>query len=57
MERRVAANVLNGIDAEVMNPAQIKQAIPYINTSPHTRYPILGASLQRRAVLLGCEPA
>ncbi len=49
IKRRVAANVLNGIDAEVMNPAQIKAAIPHINTSPDCRYPILGASLQRRA--------
>ncbi len=49
IERRVAANRLNGIDAEVVTTAQIKQAIPIINTSPTARYPILGASLQRRA--------
>ena len=49
IERRVSANRLNGIDAEVVNAAQIKKAIPHINTSPHARYPILGASLQRRA--------
>ncbi|MFK8029658.1 MAG: sarcosine oxidase subunit beta family protein [Gammaproteobacteria bacterium] len=49
IERRVAANVLNGVDAEVMNAAQIKQAIPSINTSSNSRFPILGASLQRRA--------
>ena len=49
IERRVAANALNGVDAEVMTPAQIKAAIPLINTSPDSRYPILGASLQRRA--------
>ncbi|MEM7084032.1 MAG: sarcosine oxidase subunit beta family protein [Pseudomonadota bacterium] len=49
IQRRVAANRLNGVDAEVMTPEQIKAAIPYINTSPNTRYPILGASLQRRA--------
>jgi len=49
IERRVSANRLNGIDAEVVNAAQIKKAIPYIDTSRQARYPILGASLQRRA--------
>ena len=49
IERRVSANRLNGIDAEVVSPAEIKKAIPAINTSPNARYPILGASLQRRA--------
>jgi len=48
IERRVSANRLNGIDAEVVNPEQIKAAIPLINTSSGARYPILGASLQRR---------
>ena len=48
IERRVGANRLNGIDAEVATPAQIKRAIPIINISPQVRYPILGASLQRR---------
>ena len=49
IERRVGANRLDGIDAEVVTPAQIKAAIPLINTSAQARYPILGASLQRRA--------
>ena len=49
IERRVGANKLNGIDAEVVNARQIKAAIPFINTSANARYPILGASLQRRA--------
>jgi sarcosine oxidase subunit beta len=49
IERRVNANRLNGIDAEVVDAAHIKKAIPYINTSADARYPILGASLQRRA--------
>jgi sarcosine oxidase subunit beta len=40
---------LNGIDAEVVDAAQIKKAVPLLNTSPDARYPILGASLQRRA--------
>ncbi len=46
IERRVAANRLNGVDGEVVTPAQIKEMIPYINLN--TRYPVLGASLQRR---------
>ena len=48
IERRVGANHLDGIDAEVVTPEQIKAAIPMINTSPRVRYLILGASLQRR---------
>ncbi len=48
IERRVNANRLDGIDAEMVTPAQIKAAIPMINVSPQVRYPILGASLQRR---------
>lgn len=47
IERRVNANRLNGVDAEVVTPAQIKEMIPFINLN--TRYPVLGASLQRRA--------
>jgi len=49
IERRVSANRLNGIDAEVVTARQIKKAIPHINTSAEARYPILGASLQPRA--------
>ena len=49
IERRVNANRLNGIDAEIVTAKQIKKAIPKINTSPDARYPILGASLQPRA--------
>ena len=49
IERRVGANKLNGIDAEVVLPAEIKAAVPLLNTSSDARYPILGASLQRRA--------
>ena len=48
-ERRVNANRLNGIDAEVVSTAELGKAIPYLNTSPDARYPILGAALQRRA--------
>lgn len=47
IERRVSANRLNGVDAEVVTPQQIKEMIPFINLN--TRYPVMGASLQRRA--------
>src|SRR3990167_1575524 len=46
IERRVNANRLNGVDGEVVTPAQIKEMIPYINLN--TRYRVWGASLQRR---------
>ncbi len=46
IERRVNANRLNGVDGEVITPEQIKEMIPFINLN--TRYPVLGASLQRR---------
>ena len=49
IERRVGANRLNGIDAEVVDATQLKKDIPLLNTSPDARYPVLGASLQRRA--------
>lgn len=48
IERRVNANRLNGIDGEVVSPQRIKEIAPLINTSPNSRYPILGASWQPR---------
>jgi len=47
IERRVNANRLNGIDSEVLTPRQIQAMLPFINL--HARYPVLGASFQRRA--------
>ncbi|NIR28153.1 MAG: sarcosine oxidase subunit beta family protein [Gammaproteobacteria bacterium] len=47
IERRVNANRLNGIDAEVVTPAHIKRAVPIIKLDG--RYPVLGASFQPRA--------
>ena len=47
IERRVGANRLNGVDAEVLSPEQIKAIVPFINLN--TRYPVMGASFQRRA--------
>ncbi len=48
IRRRVNANLLNGIDSEFLTPDQIKELVPSMDVSPGTRYPILGASLQRR---------
>ena len=48
MARRVNANHLNGIDAELLDAKQVKKLVPILNTSPDVRYPVLGASLQRR---------
>ncbi len=48
MSRRVRAIRLNGIDSEMLDPQGVKAAVPVINISRQVRYPILGASLQRR---------
>ena len=48
LSRRVNAIRLNGIDSEFLTPAQIKAICPILNISPDARYPVLGASLQRR---------
>ena len=48
LSRRVNANRLNGVDSEILSPAEIKAFCPIINTAPTARYPVLGASLQRR---------
>ena len=45
-ERRINANHLNGIDAEFLTPEQVKEIVPIINLK--SRYPVLGASFQRR---------
>jgi sarcosine oxidase, subunit beta len=51
--RRVNANRLNGIDAEWLDAAAIRRFCPILNISPPnllsgSRYPVLGATLQRR---------
>jgi len=48
LSRRVNAIRLNGIDSEILTPRQIKAMVPILDTSPDARYPVLGASLQRR---------
>jgi sarcosine oxidase subunit beta len=43
MRWRAEVNKLEGIDSEVIGPAEIKNLVPFMDTSEHTRYPILGA--------------
>ena len=47
-ERRVSANRLNGVDGELLNAQQVVEEIPYLDCSKNTRYPIMGATIQRR---------
>jgi len=47
--RRVEANRLNGVDAEWLDPQQVKEVCPIVNISPDVRYPVLGATFQPRA--------
>ena len=46
--RRVEANHLQGIDAEMLDAQQVKEFCPIIDISPAVRYPVLGGALQRR---------
>ncbi|MFB9775444.1 sarcosine oxidase subunit beta family protein [Brevibacterium otitidis] len=46
--RRVEANRLAGIDAEWVEPAQVKELCPIINIDDNLRYPVLGATYQAR---------
>jgi len=48
IQRRVSANKLNGIDGIIIDAAEVKRRIPFIDISQNTRYPILGASFQPR---------
>jgi sarcosine oxidase subunit beta len=48
IQRRVNAIRLNGIDSEFLTVAQVQAMVPILNTDPNARYPVLGASLQRR---------
>ncbi len=48
MKRIVYANRLTGIDAEWLEPDDIREFCPIVNLSPDIRHPVLGASLQRR---------
>ncbi|HWD60348.1 MAG TPA: sarcosine oxidase subunit beta family protein [Stellaceae bacterium] len=46
--RRVNANRLNGSDAEWLEPQPVKAFCPILSIDPGARYPVLGATLQRR---------
>jgi sarcosine oxidase subunit beta len=46
--RRVEANHLQGVDAEMLDAQQVKEFCPIINISPDVRYPVMGGALQRR---------
>ncbi len=48
IERRVNANRLNGIDGQMIAPADIQKIVPLLDCSPRKRYPVLGASWQPR---------
>jgi sarcosine oxidase subunit beta len=48
VRRRLHANRLNGVDSEFLTPEQIMQIEPLLDVSKDARYPIMGASLQRR---------
>ncbi|WME22567.1 sarcosine oxidase subunit beta family protein [Brachybacterium sp. GU-2] len=47
--RRVNANKLNGVDAEWLDPKQVKEVVPILNISEDIRYPVLGGTYQPRA--------
>ena len=43
MRWRAEVNKLEGIDSEVVSPADVKALVPYMDVSATTRYPVLGA--------------
>lgn len=47
LKRRVEANRLNGVASEYLDRHQVKEFCPIINISEDSRYPIIGATLQR----------
>ncbi len=48
-QRTMYANRLQGIDAEWLTPEEVKRFCPIVNVSQEVRYPVYGATLQRRA--------
>jgi sarcosine oxidase subunit beta len=48
LKRRWHANRLNDIDCEWLSAKEVKEFCPIINISPNIRYPVMGATLQRR---------
>jgi sarcosine oxidase subunit beta len=49
LARRQNAMRLNGIDGELIGRDQLKHEVPELDVSPHARFPVLGAAVQRRA--------
>ena len=47
-QRNTFANLLNGIDAEILDAQSVKDFCPIVNISPDVRYPVVGGTLQRR---------
>jgi sarcosine oxidase subunit beta len=43
MRWRAEVNKLQGVDSEVIGPAEIAELVPFMDVSADTRYPILGA--------------
>jgi sarcosine oxidase subunit beta len=48
-KRRVNANQLNGVDAEWLDPSQVKEVCPIVNIGDDIRYPVMGGTYQPRA--------
>ena len=48
LKRHIHANRLGGVDNEWLSPEQAKAFCPPLNISSKSRYPIMGAALQRR---------
>jgi sarcosine oxidase subunit beta len=46
--RRLEANRLSGVDGEWLSPEEVAAFCPIVNVSPSLRYPVMGATLQRR---------
>ena len=47
-QRHVHANRLNGVDNDWLTAEEAKVFCPPLNIDPNTRYPVIGAALQRR---------
>jgi sarcosine oxidase subunit beta len=43
MRWRAEVNKLQGVDSEVIGPAEVKRLVPYLDVSGQARYPVLGA--------------
>ena len=47
-KRHIHANRLNGVDNAWLTPEEAKEFCPPLNVSKSTRYPVMGAALQRK---------